>query len=78
MTIKKLVHNYAVEVCNKLFEGYSDHVKEEAIIVTEEEYLTIANKVLELIEVKLDELRKEGKSLWTNSYLRDYIKQLKE
>jgi hypothetical protein len=43
----------------------------------EQAYEEGANFVLQEIEKKLDQLREEEKSLWTNSYIREFLNQLK-
>ena len=44
----------------------------------EKAYIAGANFVIQEIEKKLDQLREEEKSLWTNTYLREFINQLKQ
>jgi hypothetical protein len=44
----------------------------------EQAYEEGANFVIQEIKKKLDQLREEDKSLWTNTYLREFINQLKQ
>lgn len=86
MTIKQSAEKYTTALYKEVQGGRSYYeldqwdkgVLDGIDPYAEKAYIEGANFVIQEIEKKLDQLREDYKSLWTNTYLREFINQLKQ